>query len=89
MVSSRLACNRALRQACLQWAFCSLGRSAWAREFYDGQRTKGKGHHAALRALGNRWLEVLWHCLQRGVPYDETVHAGNRNRALQPLQKAA
>src|SRR5439155_10753178 len=38
VVSSRLACNRPLRQACLQWAFCSLGRSPWARDFYDRQR---------------------------------------------------
>jgi hypothetical protein len=71
------------------WAFCSLGRSGWAREFYDGQRVKGKGHHAALRALGNRWLKVLWHCLRKGVLYDEAVHVANRNRALGRTAKAA
>jgi len=89
VVSCRLAYNRHLGEAVQQWAFCSLRRSAWAREFYDAQRAKGKSHHAALRALGNRWLEVLWHCLQRGVLYDEAVHAANRRRALQPLAQAA
>ena len=64
-------------------AFCSLSRSAWAREFYDAKTAAGKGHHAALRALGNRWLEVLWHCLRLGVRYDEAIHAANRNRAHQ------
>ncbi|MGH2751249.1 MAG: IS110 family transposase, partial [Actinomycetota bacterium] len=49
----------------------------------------GKGHHAALRALGNRWLEVLWHCLHKGVFYDESIHAANRNRALDRVAKAA
>lgn len=89
VVSCRLAYNRHLGDAVQQWAFCSLRGSAWARAFYDGQRAKGKSHHAALRALGNRWLEVLWHCLANSVHYDETVHAANRKHALQPLATAA
>jgi hypothetical protein len=47
-------------------------------------RARGKDHHAALRTLGSRWLEILWHCLQRQVPDDEAVHLANRTRALQP-----
>jgi transposase len=82
VVATRLACNRHLADAVQQWAFCSLRTSGWAREFYDAQRARGKTHHAALRALGNRWLEVLWHCLMRGEPYDEATHIANRNRAL-------
>jgi hypothetical protein len=74
VVSTRQACNRHLADAVQQWAFCSLSRSGWAREFYDQQRRRGKGHHAALRALGNRWLEILWHCLIRGQLYDEATH---------------
>jgi len=82
IVATRLACNRYLVDAVQQWAFCSLRCSSWAREFYDAQRTRGKTHHAALRALGNRWLEILWHCLIRGQLYDEATHTANRNRAL-------
>jgi transposase len=82
VVACRLACNRYLANAVQQWAFCSLSRSGWAREFYDAQVARGKSHQAALRALGNRWLEVLWHCLQRGVRYGEATHVANRNRAL-------
>ena len=81
-VAHRLACNRYLADAVHKWAFASLRRSAWAKDFYDTQRARGKGHHAALRALGNRWLEVLWHCLTHQVPYDEATHTANRNRAL-------
>jgi transposase len=83
VVSTRLACNGHLRDAVQQWAFCSLQLSGWARDFYDGQVARGKGHHAALRALGNRWLEVLWHCLDRGSLYDEVVHVANRKRFQQ------
>jgi transposase len=83
VVANRLACNTHLRDAVQQWAFCSLSLSGWARHFYDTHRAGGQKHHATLRALGNRWLEVLWHCLNRGIPYDENVHAANRNRYLQ------
>jgi transposase len=82
VVATRLACNRYLANAVQQWAFCSLRQSRWARAFSDAQRARGKGHHAALRALGNRWLEILWHCLMRGQLYDEAIHIANRNRAL-------
>jgi transposase len=73
VVAHRLACNRYLADAVHKWAFASLRRSEWARQFYDGQRARGKNHHAALRALGNRWLEVLWHCLTNEIPYDEAA----------------
>lgn len=82
VVARRLAHNRYLGDAVHQWAFCSLTRSMWAREFYDTKIGAGKSHHGALRALGNRWLEILWHCLIKGVHYDEDLHQANRNRAL-------
>jgi transposase len=82
VVARRLAYNRYLGNAVQQWAFCSLQRSAWARQFYDSKTAAGKTHHAALRALGNRWLEILWHCLRLGVLYDEATHTAHRTRAL-------
>lgn len=82
VVARRLAHNRYLGDAVHQWAFCSLTKSRWARDFYDQKTNAGKGHHAALRALGNRWLEVLWHCLTKNVRYNEATHAANRNRQL-------
>jgi hypothetical protein len=81
VVASRLACNRVLRQACMQWAFCSLGRSGWARELYDRQRAAGKTHFTALRALANRWLGVLHHLLRTGEAYDAAVHRADRTKA--------
>lgn len=80
VVSARWACNRFLRQALLRWAFCSLGPSAWARSFYDQQRARGKTHPAALRALANRWLEILHHLLATHQAYDEAIHLRNRTK---------
>ena len=50
-VARRLAHNGHLADAVQLWAFCSLTRSGWAREFYDSQIAKNKSHHSALRAL--------------------------------------
>lgn len=88
IVAKRLACNRYLDDAVQDWAFCSLRWSGWAREYYDELRGRGKGHHAALRALGNRWLNILWHCLDRDVLYDENLHQANRQRARGQLAAA-
>jgi hypothetical protein len=62
---------------------CSLEQSGWAREFYDLRTAAGKSYRSALRALGKRWLEILWQCLAKGVLYDETVHIANRISALE------
>jgi transposase len=79
-IACRLACNRHLRQAAMQSAFCSLTRSDWARSFYDRQRAAGKTHYKALRALANRWLELLWHLLHKRALYDEAIHQANRSK---------
>jgi hypothetical protein len=88
VVARRLAYNRYLGEAVHQWAFCSLQQSPWARAFYDEKIAAGNGHHSALRKLGNRWPGILWHCLDKGVCYDETIHAANRARS-QALKPAA
>lgn len=82
IVKARIACNKHLLDACWTWAFCSLQRSSWAREFYDEKRTAGNDHAAAVRALANRWLEVLWAVWNRGQTYSEAVHMGNRRAAM-------
>jgi transposase len=82
VVARRLAHTHYLGDAVHQGAFCSLTPSAWAREFSDEKITAGKSHHNALPTLSNRWLEILWHCLTKGVLYDEATHQANRNRAL-------
>jgi hypothetical protein len=77
VVITRCACNRLLRHALLQWAFCSIARSGWARAFYDQQRSRGKTHQAAFRALAHRWLEIVHHLLSTRQCYDELVHQRN------------
>jgi len=71
VVLARYARNRQLADACYLWAFSSLKRSAGAHQYYRALRGRGKTHHQALRALGNRWVSILHGCLRHRQPYSE------------------
>ncbi len=67
----RPACNKALRDTLYQLAFTTLGRVPWARGFYDKKRKAGKSHSAALRALSNKWVPILFAMWKSGSVYEE------------------
>jgi transposase len=71
IVLARYARNRRLADALHQWAFCSLRGSPGARGYYQALRSRGVGHHAALRQLSNRLVGILHGCLKTGTPYNE------------------
>jgi len=73
----RVACNRRLRYAITWYAYASLRQCEWARAYYDHQRARGHGHYQALRALGAKWLKILFVVRRDQVPYDETRHLAN------------
>lgn len=87
VVRFRFACNHALRQAVRWLAFCSLKQSAWAKAYYQQQRARGHRHNQALRALGAKWLKILFMMWKHHVPYDEQYHLANMAR--QHLQASA
>ncbi len=81
-VHRRWACPNFLRQSFHEFAQHSIGQSAWARAYYLLQRDRGKGHHAAVRALAFKWIRVLFACWKSRTPYDEARYmAGLRERA--------
>jgi len=79
-VTFRFACDKALRHVVDQLAFLSLRTSEWARAYYDAQRARGHGHRHALRALGAKWLKIVFLMWQRQVPYDESHHLATMAR---------
>ena len=87
VVKFRFACNTHLRYAIHQVAWLSLQRSEWARAYYTQYRKRGHGHHAALRALGAKWLKIIFVMWSRQVPYDEQYHLATMAR--QQLRRAA
>jgi hypothetical protein len=41
-------------------------------------KKKGKTHACALRALGQRWLKILWKMWQTHTRYDAELHLQNQ-----------
>lgn len=74
VVSFRFACDKQLRYAVDQLAWMSLQRCEWARAYYDEQRGRGHRHRRALRALGAKWLKIIFAMWQRQVAYNEEHH---------------
>ncbi len=84
VVHFRFACDKALRYVVDQVAFLSLRSSEWARAYYDAQRARGHSHREALRALGAKWVKIIFILWERQVPYDEPYHLATMARQSAP-----
>jgi Transposase/Transposase IS116/IS110/IS902 family len=73
-VHFRYACDKTLRYILDHLAFRSLQTSDWARAYYDQQRARGHGHRQALRALGAKWLKIIFVMWRDDVAYSEEHH---------------
>lgn len=91
VVFFRVACDKQLRYAVDQLAWLSLQRSEWARAYYDQQRARGHRHRRALRAVGAKWLKIIFVMWQREVPYSEEHHLATmaRQALRRPEKKIA
>jgi transposase len=87
VVQFRFACNKLLRYASYWFSFNSLNRCEWANKYYRDQRRKGHGHPQALRALGAKWLKIIFVMWRDHKPYDENYHLANITR--QQMRQAA
>ncbi len=87
VVHFRFACNKHLRYSMYWFSFLSLNNSEWAKLYYRGQRDKGHSHPQALRALGAKWLKIIFVMWRDHKPYDEKYHLANI--ALQKMRQAA
>jgi len=85
----RWACPKFLRQSFHEWAGHSLAQSTWAQAFYREQIRKGKGHHAAVRALAFKWQRILFRCWKDRRPYDEQRYLAALRRRGSPYAQAA
>lgn len=81
----RFACPKFLRQTFHEWAGHSIAYSAWACAYYRQQRARGKGHHAAVRALAFKWIRILFRCWKKREAYDERVYVAALARRNSPL----
>ena len=84
-VHCRIACPKFLRQSFHEWAGHSIARSVWARSYYQQLRSRGKGHHAAVRALAFKWIRIAFRCWKDRVAYDESRYLATLARRGSPL----
>ncbi|MFE4654271.1 hypothetical protein [Streptomyces sp. NPDC056707] len=70
---SRKIKNQRLAAVGYVWAFVSLTRPPGARAHYDRRREAGDRHVAAQRNLFNRFMGILFYCLQNGHNFDEAM----------------
>jgi transposase len=81
----RYFCPKFLRQSFHEYAGESIKHSFWARAYYESQREKGKGHHAAVRALAFKWVRIIFRCWQTRTAYDEVKYLEGLRRKGSPL----
>jgi transposase len=84
-IHRRYVCAKFLRQSFHEYARESVRHSAWAAAYYEQQRDKGSGHHAAVRSLAYKWQRILWRCWQSHTLYDEATYHAALQRAGSPL----
>jgi transposase len=83
----RYFCPKFLRQSFHEYAAESIHHSFWAKGYYNMQRLKGKGHHAAVRALAFKWVRIIWKCWQSRTAYNEVLYLESLRRTSSPLLK--
>jgi hypothetical protein len=85
----RWACPKFLRQSFHESAGHSIAHSQWARSYYQQQRERGKGHHAAVRGLAFKWIRIVFRCWKDGVVYDESRYREALAKRNSPLAAVA
>jgi transposase len=73
-IHMRWACPKFLRQTFHELARTSLSFCVWAQCYHQMQLQRGKGRHAAFRALAFKWQRIMWRCWQDHLPYDDAKY---------------
>lgn len=78
----RKSCVKPFRRVMHLFAFQTVRRVPWAREYYNAKRRQGKTHHEALRALANIWVRIIFAMWKNRTCYDETTFLAARAKHL-------
>ena len=86
-VHFRYGCNKVLRYAIHWFSIHSLEKSEWAKAYYDKKRAQGNDYNQAIRAVGAKWLKIMYAMWRDQAPYSEERHLANiaRQNMKQPV----
>ena len=82
-IKFRIGCCKSFRNAVQQFARLSARGAKgapWAKGYLSDQLARGHTVSRSTRALGNRWLAIIFRLWKDKVLYDEKVHLRNRAR---------
>jgi transposase len=79
-IHMRWACPKFLRQTFHEVARTSLSFCVWAQCYHQMQLQRGKGRHAAFRALAFKWQRIMWRCWRDRTPYDDAKYLASLKR---------
>lgn len=83
-VYCRRACPTFLRQTVHEFAGSSMRFCGWAHDYVEALKARGKTHQAAVRALGFKWLRILFRMWKDRVIYDESKYLQALKRRSSP-----
>lgn len=86
-VTARWACTKFMKQTFHEYAGLSIRTCAWAKAYYEHQRSLGKSAQTATRALAYKWLRIIHRCWKDRVPYDEARYLDRLKATGSPLVK--
>jgi len=84
-VHRRYLCPKFHRQSFHEYAKESILWCRWAAAYYLLQRTRGKPHHTAVRALAYKWQRVIFRCWQTRTPYSDARYEQALKKAQSPV----
>ena len=73
-VHRRYLCPKFERQSFHEYAKESVLWCRWSAAYYLNQRSKGKPHHTAVRALAFKWQRIIWRCWMSHTPYKDEIY---------------
>lgn len=84
-IHRRYLCPKYHKQSFHEYAKESVLWCRWAAACYLEQRTRGKGHHTAVRALAYKWQRVIFRCWQDRKPYNDQTYEAALKKSGSPL----
>lgn len=87
VVLSRWACPKFQRQSFHEWAGLTVRFCPWAHDFYQRKKAAGMKHHAILRELASKWINILTRCWKNRVPYDDEFYRAHLKKRHAPLAR--
>jgi transposase len=74
VIHLRYRCPKFGRQTFHENAGHALRKEGWTKEFYEQQRARKKGHHAAVRSLSFKLIRIYFRCWKNRKAYDGALY---------------